>query len=65
MATIEKELARAEFWEGYVCLACGHIEEEEEDMDSSTCPECNTQCYVAATHARAFLARVRAEEEGE
>lgn len=60
MATIETQLARAEFWDAQVCLACGEVCEERED---DSCPECGHVPLVDATHVRAFLARVRAQED--
>ena len=59
--TYREKLEQTAFWEGKVCVACGHTTSEEGE-ESSECQECGNGQMVEARELLALI--TRAEEEG-
>lgn len=62
MTTLKDRIAEAAFWEGFVCLACGHIVYDETEA-GDTCPVCESPEFIRATTVKGIQARLESDDE--
>ena len=59
--TLRRDVQRAAFWEGVVCLACGWVSHDDEE-GVGECGECGEGGLISAQALGTFLELLEGEE---